>query len=212
MLSSLFYGEKDRFSLGELVQVMVSHSLALVSAASVVVALGARWLIALFLGNDPAVLEIATPGLRLYALSLIVCAVVTVYKNYFRPSATSKFTYLVAFLESIGCTTLLSWLLSRALFLNGVWLGLLAGQLATLAVICALIWWRYGSISFTKDAFLFLDSGFGAVASDCLDLSVSDITSAVQASERIFAFCQNKTPEHRTPACVRGTVPSAKPR
>jgi hypothetical protein len=152
MLTSMFYEEEDRFSLGELVSAMISHSLVLVCSASALCVLAARWLTTLFLGDNPAVLSIAVPGLRLYALALIPCAVSTQYKYYFQGVQHIENTYLAGFLESLGCTTLLSWLLSRFLGLRGVWLGLPAGQLATLFIICILIWRKYGAVSFSGAA------------------------------------------------------------
>jgi hypothetical protein len=198
MLTSMFYEEEDRFSLGELVSAMISHSLVLVCSASALCVLAARWLTTLFLGDNPAVLSIAVPGLRLYALALIPCAVSTQYKYYFQGVQHIENTYLAGFLESLGCTTLLSWLLSRFLGLRGVWLGLPAGQLATLFIICILIWRKYGAVSFSKEAFLYLDPDFGASDSECLNLSVSDTASAIVASQQVYGFCRDKTAGHRT--------------
>jgi anti-sigma regulatory factor (Ser/Thr protein kinase) len=198
MLSSMFYGEEDRHSLEELVHVMISHSFAVMAGAVVVFESGAEWIMRLFLGDKPNVLALAVPDLRLYLLSLLISVLNAAFKNYFQGIRHIRITYLISFLESVGSTSLFAFLFSKVFGLTGFWLGVTSGQFLTFTVISAMMWKKYGKISFTKEAYSFLERDFGASASDCVNLSIEDASSAVKASEQVYRFCCSKTAERRT--------------
>ncbi len=192
MLSSIFYSEEDRTSLYELVRVMISFSLKLIVTAVAAVVLAAPWLIRLFLGHDPQVLEIAIPGMRLYGLSLIACVLTTVFKNYYQGIGRMKLTNCISFFDNVGILLPVTWLFSVLFGLTGVWTGILAAQFGTVLMISVIVWIRYGKVSFTAEAYSMLDNGFGADPSDVFEMSVIDMDSAIGASEQINEFCNVK--------------------
>lgn len=198
MLSSIFYNEADRSSLQSLVRVMIPHSLALMTAAVALCEVLAPWLIRLFLGDDPAVLAFAVPGLRLFTLRLIPAVFNVVYQNYFQGIRHTALTGVISFLQAVGLTVSGAWLLSRLLGLNGFWIGILLGQLLTAAVIAILVWRKYGAISFSARAFSYLDADFGAKPEDCMELTVPDVAAAVSASQKLCDFCVEKGMAPRT--------------
>ena len=198
MLSTIFYSDEDAGSLRALVQVMIQHTLYLITGAVVLAVLAAPWLIRLFMGSDPSVLAIAVPGLRIVILAMIPNVIDNVFKNYFQGIRHTKITNLISFLESVGLMIPCVWLFSRLFGLTGFWIGSIVGQLLTRLVISILVWRKQGRITFTDIAFGYLDPDFGAKPEDCMELSVSDMDSAIAASEQLCAFCKGKGLPQRT--------------
>ena len=82
------------------------------------------------------------------------------------------FTNLIAFMESFFLVVC-SWLLGKIFGLPGFWIGAICGQAATFAVISLLVWKKYGMISFSADAFCYLEPEFGVDPSDCMTFSIT---------------------------------------
>lgn len=198
MLSSVSFGEEDRTSLCELVRVMFRQTLELITATILVAEVLSPWLARLFLGGAPDVLAIAIPALRLYSFSLIPCAIVVTFKNYYQGTNRMALTHLISVLDALVFTTLFPWLLSMPYGLTGVWLGITVGELAVQVVILALAWVRHGGISFSAETLSMLARDFGAKEEDYFDASVTDLNSAVEVSEQIRTFCNNRGMERRT--------------
>ena len=198
MLSSIFYNEEDRTSLHSLVQAMVPHTTMLITVAVLVGELAAPWLVRLFLDTDPEMLAIAVPGLRLVLIWLIPNVLCGLFKNYFQGIRRTWITNLVAFLQAIGLMLPSVWIFSRLLGLTGFWIGSVVGQFLTLLVIAILVWVKYGRISFSAEAFSYLDPDFGAQPENCRDLTILDVETAVSASQTLCDFCREKGVDAKT--------------
>ena len=192
MLASIFYSEEDRSSLYDLVRIMTVYSLAQIICAAAAVELAAPWLAGLFLGSDPSVISVAVPALRIYVLSLIACVMTTVYKNYYQGTGRMGFTNMISLCDNMLLLIPFTLLFSRLMGLTGVWIGIVAGQFSVLVMIAIVVWKRYGRISFSAEAFSMLDPDFGADPSEVFETSVTDMDTAISASEQIAAFCIEK--------------------
>ena len=191
-LSSIFYSEEDRTSLYGLVRVMISYSLKLIVTVIAVMLIAAPWLIRLFLGSDPYVVQMATLALRLYGAGLIACVLYTVLKNYYQGTGRVTFTNVISFADNIGIMLPVTWLFSKLMGLTGVWIGMLVAQCGVLLMIAVVVWVRRGRVSLTAEDFSLLSADFGAAPEDVCEMSVTDLPSAIAASEGINAFCADK--------------------
>ncbi len=192
MLASILHSEEDRSSLYELMHVSIRYSAALISGATLVVEVTAPWLIRLFLGHDPYVTEMAVPALRLYMISLIAVVISTNLKNYYQGTGRMKFTNVISICDNAVLLLPITWLFASLMGLTGLWIGIIAGQFATILMICIVVWIRCGRISFSAEAFCMLDDDFGAAPEDVFEEKVTDIETAISASEAIDGFCSSK--------------------
>lgn len=192
MLASIFHSEEDRSSLYELINVSQMYSVTLITGAVLLVEAAAPWLVRLFLGSDPDVLGIAIPGLRLYVISLICVVVITILKNFYQGTGRMKFTNVISLCDTIVIMLPIIWLFTKMMGLTGVWVGIIVGEIAVILMICIVAWVRYGRIAFTAEAFSMLDEDFGAAPEDVFEESITDMDSAIAASEHINEFCNSK--------------------
>ena len=198
MLASIFYSEEDRTSLNDLIRAAVPYSMKLIISAVMLVELLAPWLSGAFPGNDPDVLSIAVTALRLFMLSRIPCVLTTVLKSYYQGIGHMRFTNLISICNNAVLPVPVVWLLSRAMGVTGVWIGLVVSEILSLLIISVIVWARCGCVSFTAEAYSLLDNDFGADPSDVYETSIADVEHAVIASDEINEFCRRKGMEKRT--------------
>ncbi len=192
MLSSIFWSEEDRSSLYELIRVMSKNSLTLITAAVLIVELAAPWMIRLFLGSDPAAFAIAVPGIRIYIISLIPCVIATVFKNYYQGIRHMAISNFISISNNVLLLIPCVWICAGLWGLPGIWIGVIAGETATLLAVAIIVWFKYGRISFSVEAFSYLDRSFGADPSNVFEMSVTDLDTAAIASSYINEFCKMK--------------------
>lgn len=192
MLASIFYSEEDRSSIYALIKIMTSYSLKLIIAVVIVVELAAPWIARMFLGNDLSVLSVAIPGFRVYLLSLIPCVLANVFKNYYQGVRRMWLTNLISLCENVILVIPCVWIFGTLMGLTGVWVGVIAGEVATLLAVSIIIWVRNRKVSFSVEAYSLLDSDFGANPSEVFEISVTDLDTVVRAAERIDDFCKSK--------------------
>ena len=206
LLSSLFYGERDRTSEKELVRSMIPFSFWLIAGFVAVMEAVSPWAVLLYFKAGTSVYGIGLLGFRLFMPEMIPCCLNTVLKNYFQGIRKMWLTNLIAFLESFTLVVF-AWLLGRIFGLTGFWFGAACGQTATLAVISAIVWRKYGRVSFSADAYCFLEPEFGAdpgdyrvynvtsrkgAAADSIEDSMSCETKVIGISKNSVDFCRQK--------------------
>lgn len=188
-LSSVFYGDMDRASILALIRAMVSCSLRLISAAVLLVELFAPWLVAVFVGDNPDISPIAVSGLRLLTLSLIPAILSNGFRSYCHGIQRPMLPNLIAVMRFFIPTVPLAWALGRLYGLNGVWIGVILGEMITLLVICAAAWRQAGAISLSAETFCLLEEDFDAEHAHCLDMTIREMDDVIDASEQMNAYC-----------------------
>ena len=188
MLSSILFADGDRTALKTLVRTMTVYAVAICGVVTAVIFAFAEPLITLFITN-PAAKGIAVKGLRIFVLSLVPCALNTTYKNYYQGVDKEIFTQVISVLQNFALTALSAFLLSRFMGVTGVWTGFICGEGLTLVVICIVVFVRKG-FGFTTEKFALLDDDYGVSDDKCFEVSVTDITGVVAASEKAGEFCK----------------------
>jgi Na+-driven multidrug efflux pump/anti-sigma regulatory factor (Ser/Thr protein kinase) len=198
MLAAIFYADRDKTSIRELVRVMTRSAIVLDVAVTAVGLLAAVPLITLFLGENVDAKSIAVFGLRLFVLSILPSSLNSTYKNYYQGVNRLRLTELISVLQNFIFPGAFAFLLSRFLGVNGVWLGFVCGETATLIAFSALVWRHHGGFSLSADAYSMLDASFGAAADCCFECSVQTVSEAAEVSARLCAFCQEREIDRRT--------------
>ncbi len=201
-LSSVFYGDRDRSSLREVVREMVSLSLLLMSSAVLFTGVFAPQLVSLFVRDDPLTASIAVSGLRLLSLSLLPGILSSGFRSLNQGIHRAGTANLIVFLRFIFPTIPLAFLMGRLFGLNGVWLGTVTGEVIALAVIAAIAWRFCGRISFTADTFCFLGHDTDAQTGICLDMTMRTISEVADSSRALVTFCTARGMDRRTSVLI----------
>lgn len=192
MLAAIFYADRDRSSIRELVRVMTRNAIVLDVGVTLVGLLAATPLITLFLGQDVSAKSIAVFGLRLFVLSILPSSLNSTYKNYYQGVNRLRLTELISVLQNFVFPVAFAYLLSRFLGVTGIWLGFVCGETATLITFSVLVWRHHGGFSLSADAYSMLEPSFGAAPERCFERTIQSSAEAVEASEQICAFCRER--------------------
>ena len=198
MLAAIFYADRDRTSIRELVRVMTRNAVVLDVAVTIVGLLAATPLITLFLGQDVSAKSIAVFGLRLFVLSILPSSLNSTFKNYYQGVNRLRLTELISILQNFVYPVAFAYLLSRFLGVTGIWIGFVCGETATLLSFSVLVWRHHGGFSLSADAYSMLDPAFGAAPEQCFERTIQSAEEAVEASEQICAFCRSREIDGKT--------------
>lgn len=117
--------------------VVVSLGSAVMTAAALLLATPIS---RVFVGYDPQLLELTIHGMKLYALSFLVCGFNVFASAFFTALNDGLRSALISFLRTLLFQTAAILTLPRLLGLDGVWLSLTAAELAAALVSAALLW------------------------------------------------------------------------
>lgn len=117
--------------------VVVSLGSAVMTAAALLLATPIS---RVFVGYDPQLLELTIHGMKLYALSFLVCGFNVFASAFFTALNDGLRSALISFLRTLLFQTAAILILPRLLGLDGVWLSLTAAELAAALVSAALLW------------------------------------------------------------------------
>ena len=189
MLAAMFSTDEDRSSLYALVQTMCRYAVTVLAAVTVAVLLLAKPLVALFLSDDPAAMDLAAKGLRLFSLCLVPCALNTGFKFYYQGIGRVRLMEFISVLQNFVFPALAALLLSPLIGTTGVWLAFLCGESAALAFICLHVWRENKRVSLQTEDFALLSPSFGAAPGECFERSVHSLREAGTISEDAMNFC-----------------------
>ncbi|MBQ7715766.1 MAG: ATP-binding protein [Clostridia bacterium] len=197
MLAAVFFAERDRTSIRELVRVMSRSALILDVAVTAVVALAARPLVYLFLGGSAEAGDLAVTGLRLFVLSIVPASFNSAFKNYYQGVGRLRLSELISVLQNFVFTALFAFVLSRFIGITGAWLGFVCGECVTLFVLSLITWRHYGKVSLSADAYSMLDRDFAVPDDSCYECTVQTVEEATESSQRICEFCRERGVDRR---------------
>ncbi len=191
MLASVFYTDRDRRSICELVRLMTFYAILLDLAVMAIELLVAAPLVKLFLGDNAEAVRIAATGLRLFVLSLVPSSLNSAFKNYYQGVDRIGFAELISVLQNFVFPALFAFVLSRFLDITGIWLCFLCGETFALAAFSIIVWIRRGRITLSSDAYSMLKPEFGTPEENCFERSIRSEQDAIAASENVVAFCRS---------------------
>jgi putative MATE family efflux protein len=191
MLASVFYTDRDRKSICELVRLMTFHAILLDLAVMAIMLLVAVPLVTLFLGDSTEAVRIAASGFRLFVLSLVPSSLNSAFKNYYQGVDRIGFAELISVLQNFVFPALFAFVLSRFLDITGIWLGFLCGETLALAAFSIVVWRCRGRVTLSADAYSMLKPGFGTPEKNCFERSIRSEQDAIDASKDAVAFCRS---------------------
>ena len=198
MLAAIFFAERDRSSIRELIKVMIRWAIVLDIGVTLICVIAARPLISLFLTDSQTALTIAIAGLRIFVLSMVPSSVNSALKSYYQGINRLRFAEIISLLQNFVLPVSYAFLLSRFLGMTGVWLGYICGETAALLFICAVVWLRNRRVSLSNDDYSLLPDGFAAAPENCFETTVQSVREAADVSQQLSEFCQSRNVDPRT--------------
>ena len=196
-LASIFYADEDKPSLLQLVKVMLFYAAVICAAVTAVIILAAKPLVMLFI-QDLSAADMAIPGLRLFVLSLVPCALNTSLKNYYQGIERVRLTMTILVLQNFALTALGAFVISRFAGVTGVWLGFLTGEGLTLICICIFVCLKQKKDGLSAKGFSLIPESYGAADENCLDISICSQEEVVNVSKAAADFCSSRGVAKRT--------------
>ena len=195
MIAGVILGERDRNAAEMLVRVTIRIALLVSTILTVLLMVFAEYIAGAF-GSDDGVqmVELATTGLRFYALSTIFYGWNVAFINYMQGMKRMIIADIFCFLQNFVYIVIPALLLFNVFDLDimSVWLAfVICETLVLLTIFCIAAFKKHGFPCHAKD-FLFLKEPFGVDETNLLNLSVSDEESIGAAGEAVCAFCKSK--------------------
>ncbi len=126
------YGAQNHFELKSIYKKSLNILTVLGVAMSVVAFAFAKPLSAIFVRNDPVLLELTTNGMRIYAWSFLVCGINIFASAFFTALGNGTVSLILSFLRLFLLQIVCVLVLPLILGLNGVWGALIASEVLAL--------------------------------------------------------------------------------
>ena len=209
-LSGILYNEEDRTGLRELMRLLIPRAVLLGLGVGAILAAFAPFFAGLFIAEAGDSLDMATLGIRLFAVGLIPCCVNSALKNAYQGTGRVRLTEVFSLIEGAALPSLVALICSRAWGVTGVWLYFALGEALALIGLCGYVWRRSGRVGFDADAFLLLDADFGVPDESLMETDIHGLDDVAPASEAANAFClrhgQSARTAGRIALCIEETA------
>ena len=109
---------------------------------TVIAVVFARLLSAVFVSGDPALLDMTTQGMRINALSFLVCGLNIFASAFFTALGNGGLSLLISFSRTFVCQVVAVLVLPLFFELNGVWAAVVAAECITLFLSVGMLVWK----------------------------------------------------------------------
>ncbi len=205
-LSGIFFNEEDRKCLRELVAYLCRCAVVLGVAVGVILLLFAPVFVSLFIPDPGETQNMATLGLRLFAIGLIPCCMNNILKNQYQATERVALTEMISVLEGVFFPLLAAFLFSLLMGTRGVWLQFGLGELLTLICIGLYIYKKTGLLPWQKDACLMLKESFGVTEDHMMEFDVHSMEEVEHVVRQAEQFCllhgQNAKVSNHIALCI----------
>ena len=146
-LGGIFYGEKDRHQLEQLLKLSVTYALILISIITAILVIFAPYFVYAF-GKNPDVYDTAIRGLRIFAFSLPFSALCYILLNFYNSTQQLKIANYISFAHSFLFLSAFAYIFSLTLGGDGIWISFVLCEIVTLLTIPIII--KYKTKKFPK--------------------------------------------------------------
>jgi len=193
MIAGMVLGEQDRTSARQLVKITVRAALILGSALGIILFVFAGQIASLFGGEDGAeMVGLAARGLRFYAVSLVLYGLNNAFVNYLQGMRRMAHSLILSFLQNFVYIVVPALALAGLLDTDAVWISFLIGECLTFLTIVLLAAVKKKGIPFRVQDYLFLKEPFGVPDDESMEVTVTDRSQIIPASEQVAEFCRSR--------------------
>ena len=133
-LSGIFYGEKDKIQLEELLRLSILCAIIFISIISIFLVIFAPYFVYAF-GRNPEVYDTAIRGLRIFAFSLPFSALCYILLNFYNATKQQFLANYISFAHSFLFLSLFATFLAFTIGGDGIWISFIQCEIATLLTI-----------------------------------------------------------------------------
>ena len=193
MIAGLILGEQDRTAAEALVKITVKVSLLVGAILTVILLVFADFIAGAFGSADGAeMVALATRGLRIYALSIILYGINVAFINYTQGMRRMVMSGTICFLVNFPLVVLPALALFNFLDTDAVWWSFLIGETLCLIIVVTMAAIKKRGFPFRAKDFLFLPESFGIEEDNILDFSIVNSDEVIPASAAVENFCREK--------------------
>ena len=137
-LGGLFYGEKDKTQLEQLLKISIKYALFIISIISLILFIFAPYFVYMF-GKNPEVYDVAVRGLRIFAWSLPFSGLCFILLNFYNATQQLKIANYISFAHSFLFLSAFAIIFSFLIGGDGIWISFVLCEIVTLLSLPFLI-------------------------------------------------------------------------
>ena len=189
-LTGILYNEEDRTGLKQLMGMLVRRAVVLGVIVAALLTAFAEPCVSLFVPEAGPTHAMAVYGLRLSALGLIPCCVISALKNGHMGVGRVRTIEIVSVMENAVLPTLAALVLRHFAGLKGVWFFYFCGEMLTLIGLFCYIWHTRGFMTLRTEDILMLPPDFGVPPEDLLERDIRDMAGVTEMAREAEEFCR----------------------
>lgn len=188
-LVGMFYGEEDRGALRDTLKNTLKIGLMMNGIVALCLFFGASAFVSMMNVSEPAIREMATVAVRLFAVTMPFSLINMAFMSYYQSTRNTGIATLICILQSLVYTVALAFVLIRPLGAIGVWIAFLGAELLTILTTIIVIATDIKRVPKNIDDFMKLDESFGGDAKNRLEISVGNsMDEVMKISQGIHKF------------------------
>ena len=193
MIAGMILGEQDRTAAENLVRITLKVALIIGAGLGLLVFVFSDVIASAFGNSDGAeMVKLAARGLRFYSVSLVLYGINNAFVNYTQGMRRMTYSNIYCFLQNFVFIVIPALALSGVMDTDAVWVSFIIGEVLTMIsiyILAAVI--KRGIPTKAKDL-TFIKEPFGAPADEVFEISISDKSEVISASQSVSDFCTEK--------------------
>ena len=199
MIAGLILGEQDRSAAKALVKVSLKTTLVVGGILTVLLLVAADLIAGVFGSSDGAkMVELASRGLRFYALSIVFYGINVAFINYTQGMRRMVISNIICFLDNFIFIVTPALLLFKVIDTDAVWLAFIIGESTTLICIIVMAAVKKRGFPFRMSDFVFLKEPFGVDEENLFETTITEKDEVIPVSEAVSEFCLKKGAPEKT--------------
>ena len=130
-LGGLFYGEKDKTQLEQLLEISIKYALVIISIIALFLFIFAPYFVYMF-GKNPQVYDATVRGLRIFAWSLPFSGLCFILLNFYNATQELKIANYISFAHSFLFLSAFAVIFSFLMGSDGIWISFVLCEIVTL--------------------------------------------------------------------------------
>ena len=155
-LGGLFYGEKDKTQLEQLLEISIKYALVIISIIALILFIFAPYFVYMF-GKNPEVYDVAVRGLRIFAWSLPFSGICFILLNFYNATQQLKIANYISFAHSFLFLSAFAIIFSFLMGGDGIWISFVLCEIVTLLSLFFLIKFKTKKFPKSLSDFVIMD-------------------------------------------------------
>ena len=155
-LGGLFYGEKDKTQLEQLLEISIKYALVIISIIALILFIFAPYFVYMF-GKNPEVYDVAVKGLRIFAWSLPFSGLCFILLNFYNATQQLKIANYISFAHSFLFLSAFAIIFSFLMGGDGIWISFVLCEIVTLLSLFFLIKFKTKKFPKSLSDFVIMD-------------------------------------------------------